>query len=155
MTVLTGRFVEAVDLARTAHRDQFRKGTRIPYVHHLLAVAALVLEYGGTEDQAIAGLLHDLVEDCGDEYEAVVRERFGDTVAAIVMACTDGTAEGKRAAASGDRVADWRARKLAYLRHLREAPDDALLVSACDKLHNATSIVTDLEDPAIGTAVHL
>ena len=154
MTALTPELSRAVEFARDAHDGQTRKGTEVPYLAHLLAVASLVLEHGGTEDQAIAGLLHDVVEDCGDEYEEIVRREFGDAVATIVMACTDGTAEGKREAADGDRVADWRKRKLRYLEHLREeASPDALLVSACDKLHNAMSILTDLEDPAVGAAV--
>jgi hypothetical protein len=74
-------------------------------------------------------------------------------VIAIVLACTDGTAAGKAAVASGDKLADWRERKLRYLAHLREESPAALLVSACDKLHNARAIVGDLEDPAVGTAV--
>lgn len=153
MTTLTHRFTEAVDYARTAHAGHFRKGTTIPYVYHLLGVASLVLEHGGDEDQAIAGLLHDVLEDCGHEHEQPIRERFGEAVIAIVLACTDGTAAGKAAVASSDKFADWRERKLRYLAHLREESPAALLVSACDKLHNARAIVGDLEDPAVGTAV--
>ncbi len=154
MTVLSRRYTDAVDYARIAHATQFRKGSRIPYLQHLLAVSSLVLEYGGNEDQAIAGLLHDVLEDCGAEHEATIRARFGDAVGDIVVACTDGSAEAKAAAVGIDaRYQDWQRRKLAYLAHLRVAPDSVLLVSGCDKLHNGRSVVTDLEDPAVGTAV--
>jgi len=88
---LTDRFVRAIDYARIAHAAQVRKGTRIPYLTHLLGVATLVIEHGGTEDQAIAGLLHDVIEDCGEAHEAVIRAQFGGTVARIVRACTVGS----------------------------------------------------------------
>jgi (p)ppGpp synthase/HD superfamily hydrolase len=150
--VLTERFILAMDYAREAHASQTRKGTPIPYVAHLLGVASLVLDYGGDEDQVIAGLLHDTIEDQGEHHEALIRQRFGDRVADIVLACTDGTQEGKAAATTPEaRRADWEQRKRRYLAHLGEAPDDALLVSGCDKLHNARAIVADLN--AIGPAV--
>lgn len=154
MAILTKRFTEAVDYARDAHAGQFRKGTSIPYLSHLLGVASLVITYGGNEDQAIAALLHDVVEDCGAEQEGLIRERFGDAVAAIVMDCTDGTAEGKAGHSDGDdKRRDWLVRKLAYLAHVSVEPAGSLLVSACDKLHNAMAIVDDLENPAVGVAV--
>jgi len=154
MTLLTKRLADAVEYARVAHGDQVRKGSRIPYLYHLLAVSSLVLEYGGSEEQAIAGLLHDAVEDGGAHHEAAIRERFGEAVAAIVMDCTDGTAEGKAEPTDRQgRIADWWARKLAYLEHLRHEPDASLLVGGCDKLHNARAIVHDLEDPNVGVAV--
>jgi (p)ppGpp synthase/HD superfamily hydrolase len=154
MTVLTDRFTRAVDYARIAHAAQVRKGTTIPYLTHLLSVATLVIEHGGNEDQAIAGLLHDLIEDCGEAHEPIIRAQFGDTVADIVLACTDGTAEGKANHADAEaRKRDWSARKRAYLEHLEEASDEVLLVSACDKLHNARAIVQDLENPEVGMAV--
>ncbi|OHE84183.1 MAG: guanosine polyphosphate pyrophosphohydrolase [Lysobacterales bacterium RIFOXYA1_FULL_69_10] len=154
MTALTERFARAVDYARIAHAGQTRKGTAIPYITHLLGVAALVLEYGGDEDQAIAGLLHDTLEDCGAHHEPIIRQQFGDRVADIVLACTDGTAEDKGTHTDAEaKRRDWLARKQAYLAHLAEAPDDVLLVSACDKLHNARSIVQDIEDPAVCLAV--
>jgi (p)ppGpp synthase/HD superfamily hydrolase len=147
MNVLTDRFTRAVDYARIAHAAQVRKGSGIPYLYHPLAVASLVIEFGGNEDQAIAGLLHDVVEDCGQAHVAVIRERFGDEVATIVEACTDGTAEGKASHSDPDgKWKDWMRRKLAYIAHLDEASDDTLLVSACDKLHNARAIVQDLEE---------
>lgn len=154
MTVLTDRFTRAVDHARIAHAAQFRKGSDIPYLYHLLGVASLVIEFGGDEDQAIAGLLHDLLEDCGAAHEPIIRAQFGDRVADIVLACTDGTAEGKASHADAEaRRRDWLARKLAYLADLQQADDGVLLVSACDKLHNARAIVQDLEDSEVGMAV--
>lgn len=151
---LTERFTRAVDYARIAHAAQVRKGTAIPYLTHLLGVAALVIEHGGSEDQAIAGLLHDVIEDCGEAHEAVIRAEFGDAVARIVRACTDGTAEGKGAFTTPDeKKADWLRRKQEYLKHLAEEDDEVLLVSGCDKLHNALAIVGDLEDPDVGSKV--
>ena len=149
MTTLTPRFTAAVDYARTAHAGHFRKGTRIPYFYHLLGVASLVLEYGGNEDQAIAGLLHDVLEDCGHEHEARIRAEFGNAVADIVLTCTDGHAEQKRAATNpAARRLDWLGRKQRYLAHLAGSDPAALLVSGCDKLHNARAVVGDLEGAA-------
>ncbi len=154
MAALTDRFTRAVDHARIAHAAQFRKGSKIPYIYHLLAVASLVIEFGGDEDQAIAGLLHDTLEDCGEAHGPLIRAQFGDRVADIVLACTDGTAEAKGSFADPDaQRCNWLARKQAYLADLAEAPSDVLLVSACDKLHNARAIVQDLESPDVGTAV--
>lgn len=154
MMTLTTRFTSAVDHARTAHAGQFRKGTRTPYLYHLLAVSSLVLEFGGNEDQAIAGLLHDVIEDCGESHRAVVRATWGDAVADIVEACTDGTAEDKREARTlEEKRAHWRLRKLTNLAHLEQESEACLLVSACDKLHNARAIVADLENPEVGSAV--
>jgi (p)ppGpp synthase/HD superfamily hydrolase len=154
MTTLSDRFSQAVDYARIAHAAQVRKGSNIPYLYHLIGVASLVIEFGGNEDQAIAGLLHDTIEDCGTGHEAAIRKQFGDAVANIVVDCTDGTAEGKASHTDPEaRRRDWIERKLAYLAHLKQAPDATLLVSACDKLHNARAIVQDLEDPEVATRV--
>lgn len=131
------RLHEALDYAAEAHNGQVRKQTTIPYLSHLLGVCSLVLEYGGDEDQAIAGLLHDVIEDCGEAHRRGVPERFGARVGMIVEGCTDGTPDETGA------KSPWRDRKEAYLAHLREAPADVLLVSACDKLHNARAIVAD------------
>jgi (p)ppGpp synthase/HD superfamily hydrolase len=125
----------AAAFAFALHGEQRCKGTTIPYIAHLMSVAALVLEHGGDEDQAIAGLLHDAIEDVGPEQEAVIADRFGPRVAGIVRACTDADIRPKP---------PWRLRKEAYIAHLEHADPDALLVSACDKLHNARAIVTDL-----------
>jgi (p)ppGpp synthase/HD superfamily hydrolase len=130
------RFNEAFLLAAEKHATQTRKKTSVPYLSHLMAVAALVLEAGGDEDQAIAGLLHDVVEDCGGEAMlAEVRRRFGDRVARIVDGCTDAYTIPKP---------PWKQRKLTYLEHLVHADDDIRLVSAADKLHNARTILADL-----------
>jgi (p)ppGpp synthase/HD superfamily hydrolase len=136
------RMAEAFAFAASVHRVQLRKDTTIPYVSHLMSVSALVLEQGGDEDQAIAGLLHDVIEDGGPEYEPVIRHMFGERVAALVRACTDADVKPKP---------PWRERKETYIAHLREAAPDALLVSACDKLHNARAIVADQR--AIGNAM--
>ncbi len=136
------RLTDAFTFAATAHAKQVRKGTMIPYVAHLMSVSALVLEHGGDEDQAIAGLLHDVIEDCGIAYEPSIRERFGERVARIVRACTDADTHPKP---------PWQERKVTYLRHLQQEGQDVLLVSAADKLHNARAIVSDQH--AIGPAV--
>jgi (p)ppGpp synthase/HD superfamily hydrolase len=137
---LSLRFDEALLYASWAHREQARKQTATPYLSHLLGVASMVMEYEGTEDQAIAALLHDTVEDCGQDHIYPIRERFGDNVARIVVGCSDAVVP------AGWRGPPWAERKLAYLERLRSLPaeDPILLVSACDKLHNARSIVRDL-----------
>lgn len=152
-TILTPRLVQALDYAVIAHAGQLRKDTQIPYVAHLLGVCSLVLDHGGSEDQAIAGLLHDVLEDAGAGHESQIRARFGAAVAEMVLACSDGTVESKAAQAGEDRLASWRLRKQNYLQVLRHksATHPALLVSACDKLHNARAILSDLRrlGPAI------
>ncbi len=131
----TEKFEDALVYAARLHRDQTRKGTGVPYVSHLLAVAAIVGENGGTEDEVVAALLHDAPEDAGGEARlAEIRARFGDGVADIVAGCTD-TYE--------DPKPPWRARKEAYLDHLAGAPAPVRLVSAADKLHNARSVLSD------------
>jgi len=129
------RFEDALVFATQKHSGQTRKSSNVPYVAHVLSVAALVLEAGGDEDQAIAALLHDVVEDCGgapvlDE----IRHEFGDRVARIVDGCTDSDEEPKP---------PWRERKERYLRHLQQGGEDVRLVSLADKLHNVRSIVLD------------
>jgi len=129
------RFEEALSWATRTHASQVRKGTAIPYVSHLLAVASLVLEHGGDEDEAIAALCHDAVEDQGGApVLSEIRGLFGEKVAAIVEGCTDTDVTPKP---------PWRARKEAYVAHVRLAPAPVLLVSAADKLHNARSILLD------------
>ncbi len=130
-----GRLADATAFALEIHADQVRKGTPLPYIGHLMSVAGLVLEHGGDEEMAISGLLHDAVEDQGAHQEAAILARFGARVAGIVRDCTDADTLPKP---------PWKARKLAYLTHLEEVGPDALLVSACDKLHNCRAIGTDL-----------
>ncbi len=133
--VLTARFREALLFAAQLHARQFRKGRPVPYIAHLMAVCSLVLEYGGNEDQAIAALLHDAVEDQGG---AAARKRildlFGERVAGIVDGCSDSDQTPKP---------PWQQRKEAYLAHLREAGEETRLVSLADKVHNARSILAD------------
>lgn len=152
MPVSSQRLGAALAMAMEAHQGQFRKGTDIPYISHPMAVASLVIEFGGSEDQVIAGLLHDAIEDGGEAYAARIREAFGPAVLALVEACSDGTAESKAAAVTPEaKQADWKRRKEDYLARLEIEGPAALLVTACDKLHNARAIVADLE--AIGPVV--
>jgi hypothetical protein len=132
------RFDRAFALTRDLHVTQRRKSTAIPYLAHLMAVASLVLEDGGDEDEAIAALLHDAVEDQGGRATlARIRQMFGAHVAAIVAACSDTDVTPKP---------PWRARKEAYIAHLRDPdlPAGALRVSLADKVHNARAILFDL-----------
>jgi (p)ppGpp synthase/HD superfamily hydrolase len=131
------RFLDAVAMALEAHGRTRRTGTEIPYMAHLLVVTGLVLEDGGDEDQAIAALLHDAVEDAGGRPMLERIERtFGPRVAAIVEGCSD--------TVDGDPDAAWIERKRRYLEHLPEVTDDDVLrVSLADKVHNARSLVRD------------
>lgn len=132
---MTSRFEQALVFAAQLHKDQRRKGSGVPYVSHLLAVAALVIEHGGDEDEAIAALLHDAIEDQGGpKAREEIRRRFGDRVTEIVDGCTDSETVPKP---------PWKERKLAYIAHLAGASSSVRLVSAADKLHNARSILID------------
>jgi (p)ppGpp synthase/HD superfamily hydrolase len=133
--ILSTRFEEALLFATKLHAGQWRKGTTIPYIAHLLAVTAIVLENGGNEDEAIAALLHDAIEDQGGDFtRQEIRRRFGDTVVVIVDGCTDSDVFPKP---------PWRARKEAYIAHLRGASQSVRLVAAADKLHNARAVLAD------------
>ena len=134
-------FSRALLFAADKHATQVRKGGDIPYLGHLLSVAGLVIEAGGTENQAIAALLHDAVEDAenGDGHAvlAEIRREFGDEVAGIVEECSD-TAEKPKP--------PWKLRKQNYIRHVEHASDGAVLVSLADKLDNARAILRDLRE---------
>ncbi|MCL1471801.1 HD domain-containing protein [Argonema antarcticum] len=133
--ILSERFTEALVFATQLHANQVRKGSGVPYVAHLLGVASIALEYGANEDEAIAALLHDAIEDQGGAAtRSEIRRRFGDTVTAIVDGCTDSDTTPKP---------PWRQRKEAYIAHIPTASPSVLLVSASDKLHNARSILKD------------
>lgn len=139
MTTLTPRFDEALTYAREHHAQDVRKGTNTPYLSHLLAVSSLVLDMEGSEDEAIAALLHDVVEDRGGQRAAdEIRERWGDDIARIVLACSDSVSE------DGTEKAPWRDRKDGYLAHMDRKRPDELRVSLADKLHNARSVLLDL-----------
>ena len=133
--LLTDRFDLALAFASRTHRGQHRKGTDVPYISHLLAVCALVLENGGDEDQAVAALLHDAPEDQGgrDMLDSI-RTEFGTRVACLVEASGE-PAELKEAS--------WRERKEAFLRNIADAPLDSLLVIAADKAHNLACLLDD------------
>ena len=141
----TPRYTQALHFAAIAHEGQMRKGGSIPYITHPVAVAALVAEYGGDEDQQIAALLHDVLEDSGPHHAPEIQRLFGSQVLTIVEACTDGLPD-----ATGLKP-PWQARKQAYIEHLADASDMILLVSGCDKVNNAQAILSDLEK--IGHAV--
>ena len=135
-------FARALEFATRLHAGQVRKETDVPYISHLIGVAGIVLENGGNRDQAIAGLLHDAIEDRPTDYPGGaaglrldIQREFGDSVLAIVEGCTDAETVPKP---------PWRARKEAYIAHLEEVPGEVLLVSCADKLHNARAIVADL-----------
>lgn len=135
--ILTARFAAALAFAYELHHQQTRKGTQVPYLAHLLSVTALVLEDGGDEDQAIAALLHDAPEDQGGRSVLErIRQQFGERVAQIVDGCTD-TYETPKP--------PWRGRKEAYLDHLLRASPEVRRVSLADKLHNARTILADLQ----------
>jgi len=132
------RFRRAFLFAADLHSGQTRKASTTPYIAHLMGVASLVLEFGGTEDLAIAALLHDVVEDCGGlPMLKEVRRRFGPRVAKIVDGCTDSYTEPKL---------PWRERKETYIRHLRKADAETRFVSAADKLNNVRSILSDYRE---------
>lgn len=160
MTEIGPRFARAVVWSSTLHRGQRRKGTRIPYAAHPLAVAGLVLADGGSETEAVAALLHDVIEDCGVRPRRI-RRRFGRKVARIVKGCTDdlpGQGRARRKATSGGKAGrkpkaraargpeTWRARKERLIAHLADpgTSESVLRVKAADSLDNARSIVADL-----------
>ncbi|TAF07552.1 MAG: bifunctional (p)ppGpp synthetase/guanosine-3',5'-bis(diphosphate) 3'-pyrophosphohydrolase [Nostocales cyanobacterium] len=133
--MLSEKFTQALTYAHQLHATQKRKASGIPYISHLLGVASIALEYGANEDEAIAALLHDAIEDQGGAAtRAEIRHRFGDNVTAIVDGCTDADTTPKP---------PWKQRKEAYITHISTASTSVLLVSASDKLHNARSILKD------------
>ena len=138
--VLTSRFLKAMNYANAQHSGQTRKASNIAYISHPFAVAGLIIEARGDEDQAIGGLLHDVAEDCGGEARLQeIKIKFGARVEAIVRGCSDSLTVGQ------DEKAPWRVRKEAHIAHLLNANEDVLLVAAADKTHNARAIVIDLD----------
>lgn len=133
----TTRISAAFALAALVHEKQTRKSTNIPYISHPMAVAAQVAVWGGSEDQFIAALLHDVVEDGGAQYMPVIDEHFGKHVLDLVMACSDAAPQ------RGQPKGAWIERKEKYIANLRSAADEVLLISAADKWHNLASILAD------------
>lgn len=133
----TTRISAAFALAALVHEKQKRKSTDIPYISHPMAVAAQVSVWGGSEDQFIAALLHDVVEDGGAQYKPVIEEHFGKHVLDLVMACSDAAPQ------RGQPKGAWIERKEKYIANLRSAADEVLLISAADKWHNLASILAD------------
>ncbi len=132
---LSERFTEALTFATQLHANQIRKGSGVPYIAHLLGVASIALEYGASEEEAIAALLHDAIEDQGGAAtREEIRRRFGDKITEIVDGCTDADTIPKP---------PWQQRKEAYIAHIPTASASVRLVSAADKLHNAQSILKD------------
>jgi (p)ppGpp synthase/HD superfamily hydrolase len=132
---LSRTFADALGFAFDVHRMQTKKGTQVPYISHLLEVAGLVLSYGGDEDEGIAALLHDAVEDHSDKVSfETIGKRFGTRVAAIVESCSDTSVFPKP---------PWRGRKEKYIAHLRDAGEEVLIVAAADKLANIRAVMKD------------
>ena len=140
MSVVGKRFRDALVWAAELHEDQNRKGGNVPYLAHLLGVAGIVLEHGGSEDVAIAALLHDALEDQAHKLtEGEIRARFGEVVERIVVDCSDGTPEEQQ----DKDPSRWFARKKKYIAEIAHKSDQALMVSMADKLHNVRSMVED------------
>ena len=130
---LTTKFEQALIYATQLHANQTRKVDKIPYISHLMSVSALILEAGGTEDEAIAGLLHDAIEDQGGQAtREEIREKFSETVVEIVDGCTETDITPKP---------PWKQRKIDYIENIRNGSDSVKLVSLADKLHNARSLL--------------
>lgn len=136
----TTRISAAFALAALVHEKQKRKSTDIPYISHPMAVAAQVSVWGGSEDQFIAALLHDVVEDGGAQYMPIIEEHFGKHVLDLVMACSDAAPQ------RGQPKGAWIERKEKYIANLRSAADEVLLISAADKWHNLASILADAKE---------
>jgi (p)ppGpp synthase/HD superfamily hydrolase len=135
----TARFEAALAYAHQVHQGQRRKGTGIPYIAHILGVAAIAMEYGANEDEAIGALLHDAAEDGGGEAMlAEIRAQFGDAVGDIVLGCSDSLVEDPA------ERRPWLERKETYVSHMEEASVSVCLVSAADKLHNVRTMTQAL-----------
>lgn len=131
------KYLEAYVYSYKLHKKQTRKGSNIPYFTHLSSVSNLIIENNGTTTQAIAGLLHDAVEDQGGAKTlAVIKRKFGPRVAKIVDQCSDTTIKPKP---------PWKKRKIKYIKDIKNKSQDTLLVSLCDKYHNANCILSDYQ----------
>ena len=131
------KYLEAYVYSYKLHKKQTRKGSNIPYFTHLSSVSNLIIENNGTTTQAIAGLLHDAVEDQGGAKTlAAIKRKFGPKVAKIVDQCSDTTIKPKP---------PWKTRKIKYIKDIKNKTQDTLLVSLCDKHHNANCILSDYQ----------
>lgn len=148
---LTSRYELALAFTAWLHARQFRKCSDVPYISHLLAVSGLVMEYGGDEDEAIAGLLHDAIEDQAqlfggaENLRTLISDRFGERVLEIVNGCTDSHTFPKP---------PWKERKEAFLARLLQASHSVILVTCCDKLHNARTLLADLREAGESLWIH-
>jgi (p)ppGpp synthase/HD superfamily hydrolase len=159
--MLTERYKRALQFAADVHEGHMKKGGDVAYLSHLLSVSALVMENDGDEDEAIAGLLHDSVEDRGDGYQTCcnakppvgraalkydIEQLFGVRVRDLVLHCTDDEYLPEGKPAKKGSAEEWKIRKKAYLEKLaKQADTGALRVSCADKLHNARAILVDYE----------
>lgn len=159
--MLTDRYKQALVFAADVHEGHTRKQTDVAYLAHLISVSALVMEHGGSEVEAIAGLLHDSIEDRGNEYvsrfeieprtgrDALKRDielLFGRDVLEIVLHCTDDEYLPQRTPSVKGSAEEWLLRKETFLEQLRRSDDKgALRVTCADKLHNARSLLADYE----------
>lgn len=149
-SLLTSSFQTALDYAYQQHHSQLRKGPQpIPYLGHLLGVSSLVIEHGGTEQEAIAALLHDTIEDVGETAMAEILSLFGPEVLEMVLGCTDASKEAKEQ--TTDVKADWLTRKENYIQKIPEKTPSTRLVALADKVYNARSIQEDFLE--LGDAV--
>ena len=146
-TPLGAPFMDALRWAAELHKSQCRKGTDLPYIGHLMSVCAIVIQAGGDEDEVIAALLHDALEDT-DVSPKEIRERYGERVLEIVRGCSDGLPEADSGAEPLDTPDrgphNWRERKTRYQEHLRSAGPSVLKVSCADKIDNARALTIDV-----------
>lgn len=141
--MFTERYNNALEYVSLLHCNQTRKGTETPYISHLVAVSLIALEHGANEDEAIAALLHDAVEDQGGLATLkAIETQFGKNVANIVAGCTDSIVDTQQ----GEAKLPWQSRKEQYIAHLATVEPSVRLVSTADKYHNAMSILRDYKD---------
>lgn len=138
MTVLTERYTRAIAFTLLHHQRQTRKQSTVPYFTHLIGVSSVVLEFGGTEDQAIAGLLHDTLEDISGDLAGEIAGLFGEGVLEMVQGCTDLSKEKRD---QQGRKASWYQRKESIIFTLTQKPETVLLVALSDKHHNARNLL--------------
>ena len=133
--MMSERFVGAVEFANELHGDQIRKGTTVPYISHLLIVSGIVLQHGGSEDEAIGALLHDTVEDCGGKpVMDRIHKRFGDKIVDLVDGCSEKDIQPKP---------PWLERKKSYIENIKSSTPSVRLITCADKIHNASSIILE------------